>query len=845
MGNKMSMESAEERERSKYKSFPGSTILEKAFCGSIDTTDPSEYENTSTLSRLMKRAEILCVSSPVSVEDKQFHDSDEEDDDEEDENSIQVPTPSKSNGNNRAAGKLLARALVSDLNDPNNMRSSDLKEREKQLLKAQIKAGDASSNAASGKPVGAPSQPHVLRSMAMACTGDDTALTCGGDHNGPDDDGFNDMDRAGSPYSITIGVALSQRNESHGHPDTVTRQTVYDFNALQDRDYKYVSGTSSGWRGGGGDKDPANHNVVVDTTHIPIIRLDCDSEAAVDTVIAALAAGEIFIPHMSILPEALAADNSVRGGPPDVVVKFGCERNTCDDDDMHPDEWPNWCLEFMHNQLYEYFCNTSANARWTRRPFAVTLAKTVRWKTVKHMNKYFAGAEQTIAAWRERRPQCLRSDASPEESARPHGIYMYRNNGQGPTNYFAPNFAPPYNTKMTRSLLLTVLNKSWDKKRREWTSKPVPRLVAPAQLICGFGADSKGFLATEVTRNPQSHHYQQQQSLPPQSQSPEPPDEIEEEDVLSAIDFSPLHSQENRASQEDEKKADDDQEHRPDVSRYSDVPAFDKSKRTVLSDDMENTKSVAHSGYHSVAESGTTVMHGNLTKKSSPKLYSDEDFLDEIDNQDVAQEGQIFDPPGGRVKAPQWRKGGKNSVASPQDAKATAAGGQKEGTYATSSQQTQVKLDRKRATTTSYSMQPSVTSPRNSVGQSASLEFEYSTDGSSVFFTQDASLLGQNYAPSLDEQSRLQKKSQMRMTEVIDEDESMLSLQASSSSAQSVVPTDEELFFVGWAKALDPNSGNYYYFTLDRTKTVWENPLSSSVLGGELPPPVGKQQVDP
>merc|ERR1712238_441153 len=40
-----------------------------------------------------------------------------------------------------------------------------------------------------------------------------------------------------------------------------------------------------------------------------------------------------------------------------------------------------------------------------------------------------------------------------------------------------------------------------------------------------------------------------------------------------------------------------------------------------------------------------------------------------------------------------------------------------------------------------------------------------------------------------------------------------------------VVPSDEVLFAAGWAKTLDPNSGSYYYFTLDRTQTVWDNPL--------------------
>ncbi len=38
-------------------------------------------------------------------------------------------------------------------------------------------------------------------------------------------------------------------------------------------------------------------------------------------------------------------------------------------------------------------------------------------------------------------------------------------------------------------------------------------------------------------------------------------------------------------------------------------------------------------------------------------------------------------------------------------------------------------------------------------------------------------------------------------------------------------PSDQELFALGWAKALDPKSGAYYYFTLDRSKIVWDNPL--------------------
>ena len=150
--------------------------------------------------------------------------------------------------------------------------------------------------------------------------------------------------------TITIGLSLSRRHSVVGHPDTVTRQTAFDFNELQDRSYKFVSSTDcSGWRAGGGESgdsansDKADSNVphkvaAPDTVHIPIIQINCEDSVALDHIIAAIARGEVFIPHMSIMPESL----SVNGvSPPDLVVRFGCERN----DDIPPDQWPNWCLE--------------------------------------------------------------------------------------------------------------------------------------------------------------------------------------------------------------------------------------------------------------------------------------------------------------------------------------------------------------------------------------------------------------------------------------------------------------------------------------------------------------------
>lgn len=105
--------------------------------------------------------------------------------------------------------------------------------------------------------------------------------------------------------------------------------------------------------------------------------------------------------------------------------------------------------------------------------------------------------------------------------------------------------------------------------------------------------------------------------------------------------------------------------------------------------------------------------------------------------------------------------------------------------------------------------------------RASSASHNYNTDGGSVMTmgTENQSLLSYVTRSTM-VQSKIEVKSNGD-----DADDISLSLLESSSS---IVPTDEELLAIGWAKALDPNSGLYYYFTLDRSKTVWENPLSTS-----------------
>lgn len=124
-------------------------------------------------------------------------------------------------------------------------------------------------------------------------------------------------------------------------------------------------------------------------------------------------------------------------------------------------------------------------------------------------------------------------------------------------------------------------------------------------------------------------------------------------------------------------------------------------------------------------------------------------------------------------------------------------------------------LSEKNGNAPKYSMDPAP-SPKRAMerNDSGSVSLEYSIDSSMLG---DSSTLAGQYIGG--DASVGTAASRRRAKLSSEEDES-------ATSQTTVVPSDEELFAVGWAKALDPKSGSYYYFTLDRSKIVWENPLA-------------------
>jgi hypothetical protein len=114
----------------------------------------------------------------------------------------------------------------------------------------------------------------------------------------------------------------------------------------------------------------------------------------------------------------------------------------------------------------------------------------------------------------------------------------------------------------------------------------------------------------------------------------------------------------------------------------------------------------------------------------------------------------------------------------------------------------------------------------------SAVSLDYSIDstlfGDKSAFTNQSSLLGQHFSSPELNRPFMQKQPKNLLNTVTHEstDEELFQNDSEDSSSE-IVPSDEELFNVGWAKALDPTSRSHYYFTLDRSTIVWDNPLGS------------------
>ncbi|CAJ1967827.1 unnamed protein product [Cylindrotheca closterium] len=325
-----------------------------------------------------------------------------------------------------------------------------------------------------------------------------------------------------------IGLSLTRKSDK-GHPESETHQESFDFNLVQDRDYKNIGATNDdGWLVGGGEPGPPTSYKLKakDSGHVEIIRLGTYEPKwggiALQDVLDVMTNGTILIPQIEVLPTAVMANPDQ---PPELEVRFDMEPpyaptpKTIDDEGLPI----NWQLRFLHNQLFKAM---EFPSRFCPGPFHSTILRKAEFRSPKHEKAYFEECEQVLQEWRIEGPKPLNTvprtltgevviEKEEEEAVKKEeevpakeeeekegeekeegdttttttttaavappagnhsGVWLFTDR-QNISHFFAPNFLPPYNTPEKKKIICDVLAESWDEKTLSW--KPTPKKQAP------------------------------------------------------------------------------------------------------------------------------------------------------------------------------------------------------------------------------------------------------------------------------------------------------------------------------------------------------------------------------
>lgn len=272
-----------------------------------------------------------------------------------------------------------------------------------------------------------------------------------------------------------LGLSLS-RNSRHGNPKSVTHQTSFDLNEVQDRDYQFIFSTNDdGWLAGGGEPGPPKSYKLAakDSSHVEIMRIGTYNPEwgglRQQDIVNAIESGKILIPQIEVVPTAVVANND---SPPELEIRFDMDPPVPDFEDETVPLPVNWQLRFIHNQLFNYFKFPS---RFCPGAFHSTIVRKAEFRSNVHELNYFKHCEEVISKWRADGPKPLNNGGwdingrpleNKNEKGYNSGIYLFTDR-ENITHYFRPNFLPPY-TGEKRKVILNFLKNRWDEDSLLW-----------------------------------------------------------------------------------------------------------------------------------------------------------------------------------------------------------------------------------------------------------------------------------------------------------------------------------------------------------------------------------------
>uniref|UniRef100_A0A6V2CFQ9 Uncharacterized protein n=1 Tax=Ditylum brightwellii TaxID=49249 RepID=A0A6V2CFQ9_9STRA len=241
-----------------------------------------------------------------------------------------------------------------------------------------------------------------------------------------------------------------------------------------------MSSNDDGWLVGGGEPGPPTSYKLAakDSSHVEIMRIGTYRPdwggISEEDIVSALNSGKILIPQMEVVPTAVVANPDT---PPELEIRFDMDPPMPDFDDLSTPLPDNWCIRFVHNQLFKYF---EFPSRFCPGPFHSTILRKADFRSPAHKEAYFAKCDAAIKKWRLGGPKPLNNggwdvDGKPLEETSEYnsGLWLFLDR-KNITHFFKPNFLPPYDTREKRELILDFLSEEWDQDELVW--KP----VAPA-----------------------------------------------------------------------------------------------------------------------------------------------------------------------------------------------------------------------------------------------------------------------------------------------------------------------------------------------------------------------------
>jgi len=253
--------------------------------------------------------------------------------------------------------------------------------------------------------------------------------------------------RSGDPSGlIFLGLSLSRNSLELATPAgfaptsnnaSVSRQTEFDFNLLQDRNYDYLCSTNDdGWLVGGGEGDgsypgssPSYKLANPDSAHIEIVHVgngDPSRGGLTEEEIVAIMETVEFEP-IRLKPSYVRLNPD---DPPEYELRF------------QPEDNPE--LYALYEDLLREFTNPTREAG---DPFHMSITRKVIFRSADLQEAWLEQSNSIVDQWRAQHPDGVvltpdpveleRGNVTPRELDEPGGIYLFSNRNEI-RRYFPP-----------------------------------------------------------------------------------------------------------------------------------------------------------------------------------------------------------------------------------------------------------------------------------------------------------------------------------------------------------------------------------------------------------------------